>query len=62
LHLDKRWLEIHLEGGGAQRCETPEDVLDDVVGPMVNKNVKIAGFWSRKRGNRRFFLDDIELA
>jgi len=62
LHLDNKWLEIHLEGGGAQRCETPVDVLDDVVGPMVNKNVSITGYWSRKRGTRRFFLDDIELA
>jgi len=65
LHLDDDWLQIDLPDGGRQRCETPEDVLDDVVGPMVNKQVRVTGYWESPRDPRRrrvFRLRDIELA
>ena len=41
LHLDQNWLEVTLPDGEQRRCETPASVLDDVVGPMVNRRVRI---------------------
>jgi hypothetical protein len=47
----------------SRRCETRDDVLADVVGPMVNKIVRVTGYWrSRANGRLRFQLEDIDLA
>jgi len=61
LHLDKRWLEIQTKDGGVIHWTTPADVLDDVVGPMVNRLVRIRGHVDVKGGKDHFCLDDIEL-
>ncbi|MCY1042697.1 hypothetical protein OV208_15335 [Corallococcus sp. bb12-1] len=58
LHLDEGWLVLSVGGGGKQRCETRENVLDDVVGPMVNRRVLIHGVWIR--GRSRFQVIDID--
>ena len=61
LHLDKNWLEIAGDAGVVQKCETREDVLDDVVGPMVNKRVVATGRWVTRRGKQAFLMHDLEL-
>jgi hypothetical protein len=59
LHLDDDWLLIATTEGVRQRCETRGDVLDDVVGPMVNRAVVVRGVWTGGRTN--FVVHDIEL-
>jgi hypothetical protein len=59
LHLDKGWLEI-TTSDGPQRCETDRDVLDDVVGPMVNRNVRVRAKTLLRRGKPRYHVLDIE--
>jgi len=62
LHLDKNWVEIALPDGEHQRCETPPETLDEVVGPMVNRSVVVFGRWSRPRGRKgKFHLKEIDL-
>lgn len=62
LHLDEKWLEIRLDTGGSLRCEIDKAiVVDDVVGPMVDKMVTVVGHW-RGRRRPRFFVEDVELA
>src|SRR5262249_24034913 len=44
LQLDKDWLEVNVTEGGQQvtkRIEGTTDVLDDIVGPMVNHRVVV---------------------
>jgi len=63
LHLDDNWLLVKPDNEDeAQRCLTREDVLDDVVGPMVNKRVRIVGHWEMFRGRKVFRLEDIDFA
>lgn len=57
LHLDHRWLEVHVENGAPLRCETSENELDDVIGPLVNRRVRVRGVWTT--GRRQFRLRDI---
>ncbi|MBI2172556.1 MAG: tetratricopeptide repeat protein [Chloroflexi bacterium] len=59
LELDKKWLSVRLPDGKDQKCTIGGEVLDDVVGPMVNKKVKVSGKWNRQK--TKFNLDDIEL-
>lgn len=61
LHLDQNWIEVLLADGSFQRCETRHDMLDDVVGPMVNRSVIAYGRLKGRRGRpQKFHLDEIE--
>lgn len=63
LHLDEHWLEITLPGDQHERCDTVPDMLDDVVGPMVNHEVVVRGTRRTKQGGvRKLLVEDIELA
>jgi hypothetical protein len=57
LDLDKDWLEVDVEGRH-QRITGLEDAIDDVIGPMVNRKVKVKYL----RSGRRFRFVDIEEA
>ena len=61
LHLDKNWLEIALPSRKHQRCMTDGRVLDDVVGPMVNRKVVVQTQPYLKKDQRCFQVLDIEL-
>ena len=61
LHLDRNWLELALEDGGHIKCNTVPDMLDDVVGPMVNRHVLVTGPLRQKRGKSRLLVSEIEL-
>ena len=55
LHLDKEWV-ILVENGREVRLRTdPNEVFDDVVGPMVNRRVRVLGHL--RRGH--FYATDI---
>jgi hypothetical protein len=58
LHLDQDWLEITEHGDQHVRIENASDALDDVVGPMVNRQVVVTAI----RRGKRFLYQDIELA
>jgi len=60
VHLDKAWLEIVLESGERQRCKTPSEMLDDVVGPWVNHEVVVRGRWSQSGKKSEFHATDID--
>jgi hypothetical protein len=62
LHLDKNWLELMLQRGERVKCDTVHDMLDDVVGPMVNREVIVRGAIRVKHGVSRLFVEEIELA
>ena len=63
LHLDENWLELILPVGDHERCDTMPDMLDDVVGPMVNQEVIVSGVRRKKQGGvRRVLIQEIELA
>lgn len=57
LHLEKDWLEVVRAGESTIHIEGAGDVVDDIVGPMVNRRVIIQ---ATRRGNR-YFYRDIEL-
>jgi hypothetical protein len=61
LHLDKDWLEVtssdDRSGQEHIRISGANDVLDDVVGPMVNKKVVVTAI---RRGSKTLYRD-IEL-
>ncbi|MGI8550204.1 MAG: hypothetical protein ACR2PL_05290 [Dehalococcoidia bacterium] len=58
LHLDKNWLVL-VERGREQEYHLAEGkVLDDVVGPFVNRRVRLVGSGRRDR----YLVDDILLA
>lgn len=59
VHLDKKWIEVLTDAGISQRCEITADVLDDVIGPMVNRRVIVRGKWSTSKHKIR--VSDIEL-
>lgn len=61
LHLDKHWLEIVDDGGEAMHLDTPKDMLDDVVGPMVNHRVVIRATSTQVGGKVKRLIRDIEL-
>jgi len=60
LHLDQDWLEISKTGDPVEhiRVEDAGDALDDVVGPMVNRQVVVSAI---KRGTK-YLYRDIELS
>lgn len=48
LHLDEGWLVL-VEDGREQRCHiAPGRILDDVVGPLVNRQIAVTGRWRGK--------------
>jgi hypothetical protein len=57
VHLDQNWLEVDVGDGKLVHISTKDDVLDDVVGPMINKMVAI----HCNPSNRRPRMLDIEL-
>ncbi len=58
LHLDKDWLEIAAwDTGEHSRLEKAGEVLDDVIGPMVNRQVSVTAI----RHRRKYLYRDIEL-
>lgn len=63
LHLDKDWLEVTMSDpqlfgqDGHVRIEDAGDVLDDVVGPMVNRKVVVTAL----RHGSKLIYRDIEL-
>jgi hypothetical protein len=58
VHLDRSWLEIVPEDSGRIKCKVSHGVLDDVVGPMLNRHVVARGRWNS--GHTQFSLLDIE--
>ncbi len=62
LHLDKKWLELSLPKGEHERCFTLPDMLDDVVGPMVNQEVVVRGPKRRRGRAERLLVREIQLA
>lgn len=54
LHLDQDWLEILPEVGAPIHIDGAGDVLDDVVGPMVNHQVLVTAV---RRGSRHIYRD-----
>lgn len=61
LHLDRNWLTLTLEDGTHITCDTVHEMLDDVVGPMVNRHVLVMGTLRQKRGRSRLLVSEIEL-
>lgn len=61
LHLDQNWLEITTPSSDHQKCDTVHDMLDDVVGPMVNREVVVSGRWRTRKGKRKLLVEEIEL-
>ena len=58
LHLDKDWLEIATaDPPDHVRIDKAGEVLDDVIGPMVNRRVVVTAV----RRGRKYFYRDIEL-
>lgn len=62
VHLDRHWLALTLENGMHLTCDTVPEMLDDVVGPMVNKQVVVTGPLRKKRGRDRLLVSEIERA
>lgn len=63
VHLDQNWLEMTTPNGQHEKCDTMADMLDDVVGPMVNHDVLVRGTRRTKQGGvRRLVVEEIELA
>lgn len=62
LHLDQNWLELTKKDGVREKCDTVHDMLDDVVGPMVNRKVIVSGPIRHRRGKRRLLVEEIEMA
>jgi hypothetical protein len=61
LHLDRNWLTLTLEDGTHITCDTVPEMLDDVVGPMVNRHVLVTGPLRQKRGKSRLLVSEMEL-
>ena len=59
VHLDQDWLEIATTDVPPQHVHIDEagDVLDDVIGPMVNRKVLVSAI---RRGQKHIYRD-IEL-
>jgi hypothetical protein len=63
LHLDKDWLEITTRGADGPktiRVAGAGEEVDDVLGPMVNREVLVDVFV--KRRGKKYFLRDIQAA
>ena len=57
VHLDKDWLEI-LVDGQSFHVEGLQDAIDDVIGPMVNRQVHVKALRTKKK---KLKFVDIEL-
>lgn len=62
LHLDNDWLVLAKDDGTHVRASTVPELLDDVVGPMVNRRVIVTGTQSQLGLEKRFLVSEIELA
>lgn len=62
LNLDRNWLELTSEDGTRIMCDTVPEMLDDVVGPMVNRRVLVTGPMRKRREKNRLLVAKIELA
>jgi hypothetical protein len=60
--LDRHWLEITRRNGKSEKCDTVPDMLDDVVGPLVNREVIVSGPMRSRRGQERLLAEEVELA
>lgn len=61
LHLDENWLEITDADGHHEKCDAVPDMLDDVVGPLVNQEVVLRGVRRKKGGGAvRLLVHEIE--
>ncbi|HKV97579.1 MAG TPA: hypothetical protein VJR90_08840 [Gammaproteobacteria bacterium] len=58
VHLDKDWIEIHVESGFIH-VDNLRDAVDDVIGPMVNRSVVIQAVHT---ASNKYKFVDIELA
>lgn len=58
MNLDAKWLRVVQSSGQPLRCQIAGEILDDVIGPMLNRQVVVRGKWS---STDRFRLEDIEL-
>ena len=61
LHLDQKWLELILPKGEHEKCFTLPDMLDDVAGPMVNREVVVRGPKRRRGRGERLLVHEIRL-
>ncbi len=59
LHLERDWLEIKLDDGPNTRVYQTGEVIDDIVGPMVNRRVIVTVVYNPK--NNRYLYRDIQL-
>lgn len=62
LHLDNDWLVIVRDDGTHVRASTVPELLDDVVGPMVNRRVVVSGTRSGLGLDMKYLASEIELA
>jgi hypothetical protein len=51
LSLDRKWVELRTDDGAVERCTTRGLLVDDVIGPMVNRHVMVACV-RNKKGDR----------
>lgn len=58
VHLDKDWLEVSVDGID-QRVSGLKDTVDDVIGPMVNRMVRVQAIRTKRKTLQYL---DIELA
>jgi hypothetical protein len=58
VHLDKDWLDVNVDGKSVH-IEGLKDTIDDLIGPMVNRQVIVRAIKSGKENKLRFI--DIEL-
>ena len=62
LDLDKKTIRVEIRGGQSQLCMIDRAIiLDDVVGPMVNRLVRVPGYRQDRGGTVNFVLTDIQL-
>lgn len=62
LHLDRNWLVLIEKDGKPVKCDTVHDMLDDVVGPMVNREVIVSGPMRMRSGLEKLLVEEIEVA
>jgi len=57
VHLDKDWIDIIQDDNQTQHIIDVRDSVDDVIGPMVNKQVKVQATYQ----DNKYYFKDIEL-
>ncbi|MDP3460742.1 MAG: hypothetical protein Q8S09_15835 [Hyphomonas sp.] len=60
VHLERDWLEIAGPDGTTIKVENVGEVVDDVIGPMVNHRVKVSARVVRSSGPSKYSFLDIE--